>query len=273
MADFYSAAPSIEQEIDSALQDDIATPVIANPEEQSQYTDLVSRVILAMSDSRVAKGMEDQGSPNGSFLKMARRPNLPLQEGIGMALGEVLKLVYGTGKRQGTEYDPDVMLGAIKDELPRAAYLMAEADGIIKDGPKSLKEGGTPVDSFGSLSEMAEGQPIMQRQLMETDAGEYHEMDSGGDDAFDYDFSQEELDFIEEISMEASRYFGTYLVQSGQLNQGAWQELMMGQMANEEQSGMAEGAAPLGEDTIAALQQQTNEKRARDPLDGPVGGF
>ena len=250
----YAAMPSFEQDMNSALQQDIATPMIANPKEQTQYRDLVSRVLLAMSDPRVSKGMEEQGSNNDNFLKMARKPNLPLEMGIGMALGETLKLLYQTAKRQGTEYDPDVMLGAITNELPRAAYLMAKSGGVIKDGPRSVEEGAEPAEEI-SLSEAAEGNDLMTRQMMESDAGEFFAMGEDDAEGFDYDWSEEELDFVEGISKEASKHFGEYLVKAGELDQQAWQEMMTSQIQSEEESGMGDATALQGltEDDIGRL--------------------
>lgn len=254
----------MDEAVNAALMEDPETQVIASPEEQMQYRDLVRRARLMMSDERRPGGSKQ--SPAESIVNMMNRTSMPLEQSQGMTVGAILQQIYTLARQQGYEYDTDVLLEAVED-ISLMAWAIAKKEGIIKDGPPGLKEGGSPPEEGQTLQEAAVDNPTLSRQLEETDFNEFFESD---EDSFDigYDFSQEELDFLVTVQMEASKFFGEWAIKTGILDQKAWNNYAQEQVIREQKTGRADDD-DFAIDEEQAMQMQQMSQRLQDQRTAP----
>lgn len=231
------------------------TLTIGSPGQQLQYDDLVGRVLQIMTDQREPAAETKAKSPAEHFINMMNRDQVPMEQAIGQAVSSLMEMVYANGKRQGYEYDPEVLMAGA-DELARAGFLIAKHSGVMKDPPQSVEDGAESEESF--MSQMPDNEnPELDKQLAETDFASYVEQDTGEGDGFDYEFSMDELEFIEGAKMETGKMFGEYLLRSGELDMGSWQQLAEQYVDSEYQSGMLdeEQDFPLDQGQVDQIMQ------------------
>jgi len=266
--DFVGASTvgEVDSDVNAALTKDPETQVIASPDEQKQYRDLVRRAKMMMSDERKTG---KQQSPAESIVKMMNRVEMPLEQSQGMTAGAILQQIYTMARKQGYEYDSDVMLEAL-DDITMMAWAIAKKENIIKNGPPGLEEGGSPPEEGQTLQEASAGNPTLSRQLEETDFNSYFDDDS---DEFDigYEFSQEELDFLQNVQLEAAKFFGEWALKTGVLNQEEWKKYAQEQVSREQQSGRAEGEDFAMTEEQGLAMQQMGQQQQQQPQEIPNG--
>jgi hypothetical protein len=128
-----------QQAQSQANDDDPTAKVPATPAEQAQYTQLVNRYVLMISDMRPSPSGQ---SPLELALRMMNNPKLPLPAAIGYATAQLIFILHHGAKVQKFSYDPDVMFHAA-DECVASTYLLGLARGLFKGMPpfKGLGEG------------------------------------------------------------------------------------------------------------------------------------
>ncbi len=260
---------SLDSAVNTALGEDPEAQVLASPDEQNQYRDLVRRAKMMMSDERKTGG---QQSPAESIVNMMNRGSMPLEQSQGMTVGAIIRQIYTMARKQGYEYEPDVLLEAL-DDVSMMAWAIAKKEDIIKDGPPSLEDGGSAPEEGQTLQEAAVDNPTLSRQLEETDFNEYFE---SGDDEFDigYEFSAEELDFLQIVQMEAAKFFGEWAVETGILDQQAWNEYAQQQVVREQRTGRAEqDEFSMSEEEMMGMQQMAQQQppQQQQPQEMPNG--
>ncbi len=247
----FMGQADLKTRVDQAVSANPEQAALATPEENFQYADLVRRAMMFMTDTRSAS--PDQiGSPSDNFLDAMRKQNLPLEQSMGASIGNMLVLLTKNAKDQGYEYESEVILGA-SDEITKLAYLLADAGGVINEGPKSLENGGTEPEFMGGLEDLAAEDELFAEQLQ---ASNYTEGTAEGEgilDQIDYDFSAEEIEFLDRVELEVARYYGEYMKRTGQLDQKGFQELGQRMVMGEYESGALE-EGDIGVDQAAAEQ-------------------
>jgi hypothetical protein len=181
--------------------------------------------MMFMMDTRGA-AQETMKNPSDNFLDSMRVENMPLEKAMGMAVANMLILLTENAKNQGYEYDSDVVLGAA-DEIVKLAYLLADSAGVIKQGPKKLEEGGTEPEYMGTLEDLAAEDELVNEQLAQS-TGYLDEAEPEGEgllDRIDYDFSHEEIQFLDLVGMEVAQYMGNHLLKTEQLDTQGFKEL------------------------------------------------
>lgn len=118
---------------------DPTDPTVATPTEQAQYTQLVTRFILAIHDMRPAPTGK---SPTDTVIEQLNNPSVPLAKAIGDTTAQVMFILQQNAKHQKFSYDPDVMFHAADECIP-AVYLLGNAAGLFKGVPpfRGLKQG------------------------------------------------------------------------------------------------------------------------------------
>lgn len=114
-----------------ANDNDPTTPVAATPMEQAQYTQLVNRFVLMISDPRPSPSGH---SPCEQAIQMMNNPSVPLPQAIGFATAQQIFILHHGAKVQGHSYEPDVMFHAA-DECVASMYLLGLARGLFKGMP------------------------------------------------------------------------------------------------------------------------------------------
>lgn len=256
MPDFMGM-PSLAQRSEDRLREDPTARTLATPEENFQYKDFVRRWLGMMGDPRTADA-EKIGTQAEKFLAAVRHENVPLDQSLGMAIAETIKLITENAKNQsvdengqplppgkGYEYDSDVIAGAAQ-EVVKLGYVLAKLTGAIKQGPKSLDEGGAEPDMLGTIQEGAAESPLLAEQLADSNYLDEEQSSIAGNpedlvDRLDYDFSREEIMFLQDVELVVAQTLGQHMLDSGQLDTEGYQQSAQQQVIAEHQSGALEG--------------------------------
>jgi hypothetical protein len=105
--------------------------VPATPEEQAQYTQLVTRFVLMISDMRPGPNGK---SPVDLALDQMNNPKLSVAQAVGYTTAQIIFILHNGAKSQKVQYDPDVLFHGA-DECIVATYLLGLARGIFKGMP------------------------------------------------------------------------------------------------------------------------------------------
>lgn len=230
----YHGHSDLMAKSEALAADDPTQPQLATVEEQTQYDDLVSRGMMLLGDIKEREGAKPGGFGT-EMLNALKSEKLPLEQTFGYSLGNMMMMLYQNAAFQGYEYEPSVVVGAM-EELSMLYYIMAKEAGAIASGPPSLAEGGTEPQPEEIESELME----MQQQDPRFITLDPDEETAGQADAIDYDFSEEELQFIEEANMRAIEFAGQKMLKEGQIDQQQWKQFAAEQVKGEVRRGVVE---------------------------------
>lgn len=124
--------------------------VPATPEEQAQYTQLVTRFVLMISDMRPGPTGK---SPVDLALEQLNNPKLSVAQAVGYTTAQIIFILHNGAKAQKVQYDPDVLFHGA-DECIVATYLLGLARGIFKGMPP-----------FKGLSDNQDSYPFEQSEV------------------------------------------------------------------------------------------------------------
>lgn len=241
----YRGAPDLMQQVNTAVEQDPMRPHLATPEENYQYQDLVRRGLMMLADENAPS--KDIGSPQSNLIKMVRNKAVPLEESMGVGLGEMMTLLYVNARSQDYEYDPSTVAAAM-EELSEAYYMLLKARGAIAEGPRTVEDGGTPAQPL-DLNDLAAEDELFAAQMQSSDYGQSITRDSGegesAADDIDYNFSEEEVEFLDNVQLRATEFIGKYLNDNGMLDNDAWKKYAKDQVAREYESGALDDESVL----------------------------
>lgn len=148
-ADDGGARPvgTVQQANDATLEDDPYAQINASPEEEAQYTQFMSRFLLAISIN--PRQEADPKGPNlhKEVMKMLNNSDKPAAVTIGQTTATVAFMIVQQAQHAGIKYDPDVLFHA-NFEACASVYLLGVHAGIIKgvEVKDFDQDGGYPFD-------------------------------------------------------------------------------------------------------------------------------
>jgi len=163
-----------------------------SPEEQEQYEDFVSRALHFINDTRTPAGGKGIKAPADAILERMNQRDLTVPEAIGGTCADVAFMIHNNAKRQGVEYEADVLWHGA-DEIMSQLLDLGRAAGIFPKLPPENSEdeakllGAAKAEAAKAFGEkliatgqnpQAEAQSYMQEQMQrEADTGELDEWD------------------------------------------------------------------------------------------------
>ncbi len=183
-----TAGPKAVQPVSGAIGPVDETAV--SPEEQEQYEDFVSRAIHFVNDTRVPQ--KGARSPADAVLERMNQRGLTVPEALGGTTADVVFMIHNNAKRQGVEYEADVLWHGA-DEIMSQLLDLGRASGVFPKLPPENSEeeqkllGAAKAEAAKAFGEkliatgqapQAEAQAFMQEQMQrEADSGELDDWD------------------------------------------------------------------------------------------------